>query len=119
MPHAAPPPAESSELTRSFLGVFRYSGRALELVWSTSRGLTVALVLLTLAAGLLPAGIAWVGKEIVDAVVTASRIAAAGGQPALATVFQWVVLEGLLVARNAACRCASRCCERNWATAST
>jgi ATP-binding cassette subfamily B protein len=102
MPHAAPPPAESSELTRSFLGVFRYSGRALELVWSTSRGLTVALVLLTLAAGLLPAGIAWVGKEIVDAVVTASRVAAAGGQPALATVFQWVVLEGLLVAAMAA-----------------
>ena len=41
-------------LTR-FLGVFVYSRRALELVWTTSRGLTITLAVLTLIAGVLPA----------------------------------------------------------------
>src|SRR3546814_18418259 len=55
-PSHSTPDTNSGELTSSFLGVFRYSRRAVELVWSTSRGLTVALGLLTLVAGLLPAG---------------------------------------------------------------
>ncbi|WP_174567065.1 ABC transporter ATP-binding protein [Rhodanobacter sp. B04] len=97
-PHAPSSPAESTELTRSFLGVFRYSGRALELVWSTSRPLTVALALLTLIAGLLPAGVAYVGAHIVDAVVTASRQWTSSGHAPLVSVFQWVALEGILVA---------------------
>jgi ATP-binding cassette subfamily B protein len=101
-PHATPPSNESTELTRSFLGVFRYSGRALELVWSTSRALTIALALLTLAAGLLPAGVAFVGAHIVDAVVNASRLWAANGTAPLQSVFEWVVLEGVLVAALAA-----------------
>ena len=78
--------------------MFRYSGRALELVWSTSRGLTIALALLTLAAGLLPAGVAFVGAHIVDAVVNANRLWASQGQALLRPVFEWVALEGLLVA---------------------
>jgi ATP-binding cassette, subfamily B, bacterial len=78
--------------------VFRYSGRALELVWSTSRALTIALALLTLTAGLLPAGVAYVGAHIVDAVVNASRTWTASGHPSLRPVFEWVALEGLLVA---------------------
>ena len=98
MPHSAPPPNEPVELKRSFLGVFRYSGRALALVWSTSHTLTVTLALLTLAAGLLPAGIAYVGAMIVDAVVAANRLWASSGQAALAPVFEWVVAEGVLVA---------------------
>ncbi len=97
-PHPFPEPAGSSELTRSFLGVFRYSGRALELVWSTSQPLTVALALLTLVAGLLPAGVAWVGAHIVDAVVNASRAWSASGQAGLRPVYEWVALEGVLVA---------------------
>ncbi|WP_426702743.1 ABC transporter ATP-binding protein [Rhodanobacter sp. Col0626] len=97
-PHASPPPAESTELTRSFLGVFRYSGRALELVWSTSHALTIALALLTLTAGLLPAGVAYIGAHIVDAVVHASKVWAASGVASLRPVFEWVALEGLLVA---------------------
>lgn len=48
------PPAPATE-SRSFLGVFRYSRRALDLVWSTSRSLTVALGLLTLLARVMPA----------------------------------------------------------------
>ncbi|TAL86267.1 MAG: ABC transporter ATP-binding protein [Rhodanobacter sp.] len=78
--------------------MFRFSGRALELVWSTSRSLTIALALLTIAAGLLPAGVAYIGKEIVDAVVGASRVVAAGGDASLSRVFAWVALEGVLVA---------------------
>ncbi len=58
---------------RQLFSVFQYSGRAVELVWTTSRALTIALAILTLVAGLLPAAIAYVGKLIVDAVVLASQ----------------------------------------------
>ena len=83
---------------RGFFGVFRYSRRALELVWSTNRALTLALALLTLIAGILPASVAYVGSLIVDAVVAAIR---AGGGVAT-RVAQLVVLEGMLVAAIAA-----------------
>lgn len=56
-----------------FLSIFRYCGRAIELVWSTNRRLTIVLALFTLIGGLVPAAIAYVGKLIVDAVVLASR----------------------------------------------
>jgi ATP-binding cassette, subfamily B, bacterial len=82
---------------RGFFGVFRYSRRALELVWSTNRPLTVALALLTLVAGVLPAGVAYVGSLIVDAVVAAMR---AGG--VAARVVELVALEGALVIAIAA-----------------
>jgi len=55
------------------LGVFGYSRRALELVWTTSRSLTIALGVLTLIGGVLPAVIAYIGQLIVDGVVTASQ----------------------------------------------
>jgi ATP-binding cassette, subfamily B, bacterial len=82
---------------RGFFGVFRYSRRALELVWSTSQALTLALAALTLVAGVLPASVAYVGSLIVDAVVTAMR---SGGSAA--RVVELVVLEGVLVAAIAA-----------------
>src|SRR3546814_16390481 len=85
-PSHSTPDTNSGELTSSFIGVFRYSRRAVELVWSTSRGLTVALGLLTLVAGLLPAGVAWVGALILDAVVAASRPVSAGDPLVLAPV---------------------------------
>ncbi|MBD2436930.1 ABC transporter ATP-binding protein [Nostoc sp. FACHB-110] len=58
---------------RKSLSVFRYSGRAINLVWTTSRTLTLVLAALTLVAGLLPAAIAYIGKLIVDAVVSAAQ----------------------------------------------
>jgi len=61
------------ESVRQFFGVYRYSGRALQLVWSTNRGLSVALGLLSLVAGLMPAAVAYVGKLIVDSVVLAAQ----------------------------------------------
>ncbi len=83
---------------RAFVGVFRYSRRALELVWTTSRPLTIALGLLTLIAGALPAAVAWVGAQIVDAVVAAIQAGGIDGT----RVIEFVVLEGLLVAAIAA-----------------
>jgi ATP-binding cassette subfamily B protein len=89
---------DGSVAVRGFFGVFRYSRRALDLVWSTNRALTIAIAALTLLAGVLPAGIAWVGALIVDAVVAA--IGAGGGDAA--RVIEYVLLEGVLVATLAA-----------------
>ena len=44
-------PAKASVVLESYLGVFRYSRRAVELVWSTHRGLTISLAILTVTAG--------------------------------------------------------------------
>ncbi|HSW34816.1 MAG TPA: hypothetical protein VLH36_14485, partial [Steroidobacteraceae bacterium] len=71
---------------RALPEVFQYTRHALELVWSTSRPLTAALALLTLAAGVLPAGIAYVGALIVDAVVAAIAAHQATGAVDLSTV---------------------------------
>jgi ATP-binding cassette, subfamily B, bacterial len=91
---------------KGFFGVFRYSRRALELVWSTSRALTVALGVFTLVAGVLPAAVAYVGSLIVDAVVAAMR--SGGGA---ARVVELVVLEGVLVALIAAAQRALSLCQ--------
>jgi ATP-binding cassette subfamily B protein len=93
---------ESPALARGFLGVFRYSGRAVRLVWTTSRALTVALAALTILAGVLPAAVAFVGARIVDAVVAAIRLQAAAGPSDYGTVLAWVLLEAGVVAANAA-----------------
>lgn len=83
---------------QGFFGVFKYSRRAVELVWSTSRNLTLALAVLTLIAGVLPASVAFVGARIVDSVVAAMR---SGGSDA-SRVLEFVLLEGILVAAIAA-----------------
>jgi ATP-binding cassette, subfamily B, bacterial len=95
---AAPADGESVTL-RGFFGVFRYSRRALELVWSTNRRLTVALALLTLIAGILPASVAYIGSLIVDAVAKGMQ---AGADTDPARVVALVVLEGALIAAIAA-----------------
>jgi len=59
--------------------IFRYGGKALELVWSTSQILTMAIALFTVINGLLPAAIAYIGKLIVDSVVLASQNNLANG----------------------------------------
>ncbi|ART62087.1 ABC transporter ATP-binding protein [Kushneria marisflavi] len=56
-----------------FFNVFRYTHRALLLVWQTSRLMMLGLALATLVAGVLPAVAAWVGQLIVDGVVAATR----------------------------------------------
>src|SRR5690348_18053172 len=90
-----PPVAPPEKLTfRGFFGVFRYSRRAIELVWSTNRALTVGLACLTVIAGVLPASIAYVTALIVDAVVAAIRTGGAD----TGLVIGLVVLEGILAA---------------------
>ena len=92
-------PAEGESVTlQGFFGVFRYSRRAVELVWSTNRGLTVALGVLTLIAGILPASVAYIGSLIVDAVVKAMTSYATNA----AHVVELVALEGALITAIAA-----------------
>jgi ATP-binding cassette subfamily B protein len=93
MPAEVAPAGRGADLLQGFFGVFRYSRRAIDLVWSTNRGLLVALALLTLLAGLLPAGVAWIGGQIVDAVVAARNLSGHGA----ARVLRLVCIEGALV----------------------
>ena len=85
---------------RRALGVFAYSRRALDLVWTTSRTLTLTLAILTVLAGVLPAGIAWVGQLIVDAVVAAIDAA----NPDIRGVIELLALEAGIVVMLAACQ---------------
>ena len=83
---------------RHSLAVFRYSGRAVNLVWTTNRTLTIILAILTLTAGLLPAAVAYIGKLIVDAVVETRNLSSL--QENLNTSFplMYVGLEAVAVA---------------------
>ncbi|MGH8290460.1 MAG: ABC transporter ATP-binding protein [Steroidobacteraceae bacterium] len=95
----AHPAAAPDQLTlRGFFGVFSYSRRAIGLVWSSNRPLTVVLACLTLVAGVLPASVAYISSLIVDAVVAAIRT----GGVDTRHVIGLVVLEGALVAAIAA-----------------
>jgi ATP-binding cassette, subfamily B, bacterial len=70
----------------------------MELVWTTSRSLSIALALLTLLAGALPAAVAYVGALIVDAVVAAINATPAAREAVASHALTLVVIEGLLVA---------------------
>lgn len=83
---------------KQFIGVFKYSRRAIELVWGTSHALTLWLAILTIIAGVLPAAVAYVGQLIVDSVVAAAN---AGGEGA-EQVIRFVILEGIVVVAVAA-----------------
>ncbi|MCA9603956.1 MAG: ABC transporter ATP-binding protein [Myxococcales bacterium] len=84
---------EPDENDRPSGGAIRNSVRALRLVWETSRGLTVLLVLSTLAAGLAPAGAAYLARIVVDAVLASL----AGNAAAKFTAFWAILGEGVLV----------------------
>lgn len=69
------PPPDREKVTRrfrDFFKVFQYSRAAISLTWTTSRGLAIIFGLLTLLAGILPAGLAYVSKLLVDSVVAAN-----------------------------------------------
>lgn len=78
-------------------GILNYAVRAINLVWSTSKILTLSFGFLTVVSGLLPAAIAFVGQLIVDAVVDAYTHGASF-RPAL----HYIAIEGILVALIAA-----------------
>jgi ATP-binding cassette subfamily B protein len=97
-PHVAATTPEAGSLKRGLTGLTAYSRRALLLVWTTNKRLSIALATLTLLAGLLPAGIAYVGALIVDAVIHAVDAHRQTGGASLAEIAKFVALEALLVA---------------------
>ena len=76
--------AGSGAFQRSVRALFEYSRRALVLVWTTNRPLSIALAALTVLAGVLPAGVAYIGALIVDAVIRAAELHHRTGVTALA-----------------------------------
>ena len=92
-------PADSPQNTvdKNMLGVFRYSRRAIDLVWKTSPALTIGLALATLIAGVTPAAMAYVGQLIVDAVVAAMESYKQDQILHYQTALNYVLLEGMLV----------------------
>jgi ABC-type multidrug transport system fused ATPase/permease subunit len=91
------------------LSVFQYSGRALQLVWTTDRFLTIGLAILTIIVGLLPGAIAYLGKLIVDGVVLAAQSGHAAdrwrtlqyvGFEAVAIVLQSGCQQGILLSQS-------------------
>ncbi|ARS53570.1 ABC transporter ATP-binding protein [Kushneria konosiri] len=81
------------------VNVFRYTHRALLLVWQTSRLMMLGLALATLVAGVLPAVAAWVGQLIVDGVVEATRHQGIATETLelLSPVLWLVALEGAII----------------------
>ncbi|MCW8196286.1 ABC transporter ATP-binding protein [Proteobacteria bacterium 005FR1] len=91
-------------MIRQFLGVFRYSRRAVELVWETSKPLTIGLALLTIAAGALPALAAWLGQLIVDEVVAAIGIYQETQAVNAGRALTLLIYEALVITALAACQ---------------
>jgi ATP-binding cassette, subfamily B, bacterial len=101
---------ESINSPRQFFGVFKYSKRALELLWSTSKPLSFLLGFCTILAGVLPSGVAWVGARIVDSVYWATRAIANGQEMSIMPTVWWVVAEaGILMVITAAHRGITMC----------
>lgn len=92
------PALSDPNLAQGFLGVFGYSRRAIELVWTTSQKLTIAFAVLTIIAGVLPTAVAYVGALIVDAVIAAIGASPAARDDATMAALRLVLAEGLLVA---------------------
>lgn len=90
-------PSNADHSPRHLLDVFRYSRRALELVWSTSRSLALIFAGLTLVAGILPAAVAWIGQLIVDGVVAAMAMHQQGGAADVTAVLLFVAAEAGVV----------------------
>jgi ATP-binding cassette subfamily B protein len=70
-----PPPTSGGPKVKLLAGVkasFAYTPRAMRMVWKSSPRGSILLGILTLAAAVVPLGIAWVGKAIIDAVVAGS-----------------------------------------------
>ena len=94
----------SDNVVRQFLGVFRYSRRAIELVWTTSQPLTIGFAFFTICAGVLPAIAAYLGQLIVDGVVAAIATYNQNGQVDTSEVMPWLILEATIFIGIAACQ---------------
>jgi ATP-binding cassette subfamily B protein len=117
-PHAQAPsrhaPASTASLLRDFIrnaAVLKYTRRAADLVWSTNRQLALLLAALTVAAGVLPAVAAWIGKLVVDAVVAQVNAVGAGAAPMYQDVLQFIALEGIVIALMGAAQRGINACQ--------
>ena len=104
MAHTRPWQQDKDSQLQRFGGTFRYSRRAVGLVWETSHQLTIALALLTLFAGVLPAVAAYLGQLIVDAVVGSVALYKNSKQIDYWPVIQLVILEAVIISILAACQ---------------
>ncbi|GAA6169748.1 ABC transporter ATP-binding protein [Sessilibacter corallicola] len=92
-----PSPIKTFKISQ-FIEAFAYSRQAIELVWSTSRKLTIVLMIATLCAGLLPALIAILGQYIVDSVVSAHELRLTeDAEKAQTTAIYWVLAEACVI----------------------
>ncbi|MCU0565859.1 MAG: ABC transporter ATP-binding protein/permease [Oculatellaceae cyanobacterium Prado106] len=96
------------EKLRQSLTIFQYCGRAIELVWTTDRRLTIAIALLTLITGLLPASIAYFGKLIVDGVVLAARTGLASDR---LLALQYLGMEAIAIVIQSGCQQGMSLCQ--------
>jgi ATP-binding cassette subfamily B protein len=78
--------------------LLRNARGALGLLFAADRRLAISLIVLAVSDGLLPVAIAWVGKELIDAVIAA----ASGATPSATMALLWVGVEGLLVVARSA-----------------
>src|SRR5262245_11549778 len=67
--HGPPPVTPRVSLRDAVRSAFEHAPLTLALVWKSSPWGTLALAALTVASALLPLGVAFAGKHIVDAVV--------------------------------------------------
>lgn len=88
------------------LNPFRYTRKALSLVWSASPRITLAWALCSVLVGVIPGFMAYVGKLIVDAVVLAAGSTQASPNAAL-MYLAWEL--GLVVLLSAAQRVNTMC----------
>ena len=88
------PPQQMEKPTwKERLAAARYIGRFLAMVWSTDRRMTTAMIVLRLVRSMVPVATLWVGKQIVDGVVGASR-----GTFPVSQLWKWVAIELGIVA---------------------
>lgn len=90
-------PVTLKDKVSKFFSVFKFSRVAVGIVWSTSARLTIAMALTTLLAGILPAGIAYVGQLIVDSVIAAIQATPDLRQEATNQAIFYVLCEAGLV----------------------
>ena len=72
------------------LQALKYVPPLLKLVYQTHRGYTVAILALRAVRSLIPLAVLWIGKLIIDGVIGAMQVRAAGG------VVDWWSLGGLV-----------------------
>src|SRR5687768_15879957 len=74
------PPATGPSMSwRERLRALRHLPKLLKLVWETEPRYVVAIFVLRLLRAAVPLAVLWIGKLIVDEVILAAQVAAAGG----------------------------------------